>query len=130
MVTGMEITDNSPLTMPCEPCIKGHIFSDVCGRLPTKSHEGFEYFVTWVDDKSHKVFVAGLQEKSEVTCHLKTFVSRAEIETRQHVGALRSDGGGEYISGEVQHYLEEKGIKHEITMPDTPQHNRVAEHMN
>ena len=40
------------------------------------------------------------------------------------------DGGGEYISWEVQRYLEEKGIKHEITTPDTPQHNGVAERMN
>jgi transposase InsO family protein len=150
MVTGMEITDGSPIATPCEPCVKGkqtraeiykstetradnvlgRIFTDVCGRLPTKSHDGFEYFITWVDDKSRKVFVAGMREKSEVTCHLKAFISWAEVETGQRVGILRSDGGGEYIAGEAQRYLGEKGIKHEITTPNTPQHNGVAERMN
>ena len=130
MVTGMEITDNSPLTTSCEPCIKGCIFLDVYSQLPIKSHEGFKYFVTWVDDKSCKVFVTGLWEKSEVTCHLKAFISQAEVKTGQHVSALCSNGGGEYISGKVQCYLKEKGIKHEIIMPDTPQHNGMAKHMN
>jgi hypothetical protein len=150
MVTGMEITDSKPITTPCEPCIKGkharaeiqkttetradtvlgRVFSDVCGPMPTKSHEGYQYFVTWVNDKSRKVFVAGLQEKSKVAHHLKAFIFRAEVETGQRVESLRSDGGGEYISGEAQRYLEEKGIKHEMTTPGTPQHNGVAERMN
>jgi hypothetical protein len=37
---------------------------------------------------------------------------------------------GEYISGEAQKYLQDKGIKHEMTTPDTSQHNRVAERMS
>jgi transposase InsO family protein len=31
---------------------------------------------------------------------------------------------------DTQRYSKEKGIKHEITMPDTPQQNGVAERMN
>ena len=150
MVTGMHITHGASPLPPCEPCIKGkqtraeiqkttdtrsnlilgRIFSDVCGRMPVKSHDGFEYFVTWVDDKSRKVFVTGLREKSEVPRHLKAFISWAEVETGLHVGTLHSDGGGEYIAGEAQKFLEEKGIKHEITTANTPQHNGVAERMN
>jgi len=61
-----------------------------------------------------------MQEKSEVACHLKAFISRAEVETGQCVGILHSDGGGEYIAGEVQRYLEDRGIKHEMTTPNTP----------
>jgi len=150
MVTGMEITDRSTIAIPCEPCIKGkqthaeihkstetcsnvvlgRIFSDVCGRMPTKSYNGYKYFVTWVDDKSHKVFIAGIHEKSKVTQHLKAFIFQAEVEIGQNVGTLHSDGGGKYIAGEAQHYLEEKGIKHEMTTPHTHQHNRVAKCMN
>ena len=43
---------------------------------------------------------------------------------------LHSNGGGEYTTSSVQTYLKHKGIKHEITTPDTPQHNGVAERMN
>jgi len=149
MVTGMEITKGSTLVMPCELCLKGkqtqaeirkttdtradvvlsHIFSDVCGRMST-SHKGFNYFITWIDDKSRKTFVDGIKLKSEVVGCLKTFVERAEIETGRCVISLRSDGGGEYIAGKLQQYLKSKGIRYEITTPDTPQHNGVAERMN
>jgi transposase InsO family protein len=149
MVTGMEVMKSDPPSTPCEPCVKGkqtrseiakttetradtvlgRIFSDVCGRM-TRSHEGYEYFVTWTDDKSRKVFVNGLKAKSDVAEHLKVFIARAENETGRRVAALRSDGGGEYLAGTVQQYLKDKGIKHEVTTPDTPQHNGVAERMN
>ena len=87
MVQGMEITGGGASTVNCEPCIKGkqtraeilketklradtvlgRVFSDVCGKLTTRSIEGFEYFVTFIDDKSRKVFVQGLKKKSEVS---------------------------------------------------------------
>jgi transposase InsO family protein len=151
MVKGMEITGSATsLSGTCEPCLKGkqthmevrketdtradsvlgRVFSDVCSKLPTRSHQGYLYFITWIDDKSRKVFVVGLKEKSDVAQHLKAFVSRAELETGERLKVLQTDGGGEYIGGPVQKFLEEKGIRHEITMPDTPQHNGVAERMN
>ena len=71
-----------------------------------------------------------MAHKSDVEQALKGFVSRAEVETGMPLQALRSDGGGEYTGNTVQKYLTSKGIKHEITMPDTPQHNGVAERMN
>jgi transposase InsO family protein len=150
MVKGMEISGTATPTTPCEPCLKGkqtraeiqkttetradtvlgRVFSDVCGKLATRSHRGFEYFVTFTDDKSRKVFVAGLHQKSEVARHLKAFIARTEVETGHRLKVLRSDGGGEYTGGGLGKYLEEKGIKHEITTPETPQHNGVAERMN
>src|SRR6267142_74773 len=150
MVKGMEIIGNATtLSSTCKPCLKGkqthtnirketgtctdtvlgHVFSDVCGKLPTHSHQGYLYFVTWVNNKSHKVFVTGLCEKSEVTQHLKAFVSQVELETGKQLKVLRTDRGGEYIGENVQEFLE-KGIQHEITTPDMPQHNGVAEHMS
>ena len=43
---------------------------------------------------------------------------------------LRSDNGGEYITGEFESYLKLKGIHHELTVPHTPEQNGVAERMN
>jgi hypothetical protein len=54
----------------------------------------------------------------------------AEVEMGMPAQILRSDGGGEYTTSSIQSYLKQKGIKHEITTPDTPQHNGVAERMN
>ena len=46
------------------------------------------------------------------------------------IGALRTDNGGEYRSGEFQEYLKSKGVQHEPTIAYTPEQNRVAERFN
>jgi len=151
MTQGMDITGGyTPSPQICEPCIKGKqtraeirketdtqadlilgcVFSDICTLFSTRSHQGFTYFVTWVDDKSRKVFVDAMKEKSEVARHLHAFIACVELETGHRLKVLRSDGGGEYIAGEVQSFLKDKGVKHEMTTADTLQHNGVAEHMN
>ena len=43
---------------------------------------------------------------------------------------LRSDNGGEYTSAEFTAYLKEQGVRHEFTVPKTPQQNGIAERMN
>ncbi len=86
MVKGMEIQGDPTSPKVCEACLSGkqaqteiwkmtdvrleetlgRMFSDVCGKLPTASRQGYKYFVTFTDDCSRKVFVAGLREKLEV----------------------------------------------------------------
>ena len=150
MVKGMEIQGGHSLPEPCEPCVKGkqtcleiqkttdncstvilkHVFSDVCGKLPMCSHQGFKYFVTWTDDKSRKVNVASLKAKLDVFKHLMQYVVQVELETGLHVKSLHTDGGGKYTGADIENFLKSKGVKHELTTTDTPQHNGVAERLN
>jgi transposase InsO family protein len=150
MVKGMDIVGSHSPPDTCEACLKGkqtraeinkltesratdvlgRVFSDICRKLPTCLHQGFEYVTTWIDDASRKVFVTGLREKSEVAEHLKSFVTRVELDMGKSLKVLQTDGGGEYIASAVQGFLKDKGIQHEVTTPDTPQHNGVAECMN
>ena len=44
--------------------------------------------------------------------------------------ALRTDSGGEFISNKFQDYLKAEGVKHELTVPKTPEQNGVAERQN
>ena len=46
------------------------------------------------------------------------------------VKTLISNRGGEYTSKEFEYYLSRKGIKHRLTMHDTPKQNGVAERLN
>ena len=53
-----------------------------------------------------------------------------EKEIRKKLKCLRSDNGSEYTSREFETYYTNNGIKHEKTIPSTPQHNGVVEMMN
>jgi hypothetical protein len=150
LVTGMDISNCDPPASLCKPCLEGkqtwdtiskvtsmcaehvlsHMFTDMCRPLPTTSHRGFRYFITFVDNSSCYTSILPLQEKSEVGKLLKVFIARAKLETGQHVKILCSDKGDEYIAGHVQQYLQERGIKHKVTTANTPQHNGVAERLN
>jgi len=143
MTREMDITGGyTPSPQICEPCVKGkqtcakirketetqadlilgRVFSDVCTLFSTCSHQGFTYFITSVDNKSWKVFVDAMKEKSEVARHLCTFIACVKLKTGHRLKVLRSNGGGEYIAREVQSFLKDKGVKHEMTTADTPQH--------
>ena len=43
---------------------------------------------------------------------------------------LKTDGGGEYRSREFAQYLRKHQIEHEVTVPDSPEMNGLAERMN
>ena len=53
-----------------------------------------------------------------------------EKSTGKKLKAIRTDNGGEFTSREFETYLKEEGIRHELTIPKTPEQNGVAERMN
>ena len=106
------------------------IHSDVCGKMNVKSLGGAEYFVTFIDDKTHFTWVYVIKHKDEVFqkfCEWKVMVEKS---TGYKVKILRTDNGGEFTSTEFKRYLKGEGIRHELTIPKTPQQNGVAERMN
>lgn len=58
------------------------------------------------------------------------FQSIIEKQTGKKIKNIRTDNGGEYISGEFIKFCEREGIKHEYTIAYTPEQNGVAERMN
>ncbi|RYA53994.1 hypothetical protein DD596_25980, partial [Enterobacter cloacae complex sp. 4DZ3-28B] len=88
------------------------------------------YFVTFIDDYSRHAWVFPLKAKSEVFMCFKQFPAMAENVSKCTMGTLRSDRGGEYMSHEFNAFLASRGIKHQCTVPYTPQQNGVAERKN
>lgn len=108
----------------------GLVHSDVCGKINEKSLSGAEYFLTFIDDYSHYVWMYVLKHKDEV---FNKFVQwKAEVETYsgRKLKVLRTDNGGEYTSKEFDAFLKTEGVRHELTVPKTPEQNGVAERMN
>ena len=71
-----------------------------------------------------------IKSKSEVSEKFKEFEARVFKDCGQQIGTLWSDNRGEYLSKEFRCYLKTKGIRHELTVPYSPEQNGVAERMN
>ena len=67
---------------------------------------------------------------SEVLDKFKAFEAIVTNKCGENIVTLRTDNSGEYLSREFQEFLKSKGIKHELTIPRTPEQNGVAERMN
>ena len=106
------------------------IHSDVCGKIGTRSLGGGEYFVTFVDDHTRYAWVYVLKKKSEVLQRFREWKAEVERQTDRKVKTLRTDNGGEYTSSEFTSYLTSEGIRHEVTIPHTPQQNGISERLN
>ena len=53
-----------------------------------------------------------------------------ENQTRKKIKVLRSDNGGEYTSRAFDDFCRQEGIKRQLTVPYTPQQNKVADRKN
>ena len=71
----------------------------------TTSIRGCNYYVSFIDDHTRKVWVYFMKKQSEVFNHFKKFRSMAEKEKGMHIKVLRSDGEVECFSDELSEYL-------------------------
>ncbi|KAL5806685.1 hypothetical protein ACOSQ4_029418 [Xanthoceras sorbifolium] len=91
---------------------------------------GKNYFVTFIDDHSKKVYVYLLRHKSKVFWVFKKWKAMVENETGLKIKKLRSDNRGEYEGSSFKHFCHVNGIKMVKTVPGTPQQNGILERMN
>ncbi|KAL0394628.1 UNVERIFIED_CONTAM: Retrovirus-related Pol polyprotein from transposon TNT 1-94 [Sesamum latifolium] len=141
--------DNLDHLPTCESCLKGKmtkkpfvgqsaianglldlVHTDVCGPLSISARGGFSYFITFIDDHSRYGYVYLMRYKSEAFGRFKEYRLEVENQTNRKIKSLRSDRGGEYLSGEFIDYLKQNKILSQWTPPGTPQLSGVAERRN
>jgi hypothetical protein len=71
-----------------------------------------------------------LKDKSETQGIFKKFARRAQNEFDMKIKRVRSDNGTEFRNTNIEDFLDEEGIKHEFSVPYTPQQNGVVERKN
>ena len=113
-----------------KPNVLDLVYFDVCDPIDVESLGGNEYFVTFIDDASRKVWVYFLKTKDQVFEHFKKFHAMVEREKGKPLKCLHTNNGGEYTSNEFKSYYSKKGIRHEKIVPSTQQQNGVVERMN
>ena len=108
----------------------GLVHSDLCGKISSPSLGQAEYFVTFIDDKTHYVWVSVVKHKHQVFQKFVEWKALVEKSSGHKIKKFRTDNGGEYMSAEFENYLKKEGIEHQYTMSKTPEQNGVSERMN
>ena len=113
----------------CESCLEGKMtkrpFSgkgqrvqkclDVCKPLNIQARRGFKYFVMFADDHSRNGYIYLMHHKFKAFEKCRQFKSETEKQLGKNIKALRSNQGGEYLSGEFLDFLTDNGILTQLT---------------
>ena len=79
------------------------VHTDVC-QVDTKSHAGdMQYFVTFIDDHSRRLWAIPLKTKDQVLSVFKELHARVERESGRKLKPVRADNEGEY-RGQFEEY--------------------------
>lgn len=150
LVKGLLITSNAKPDPICEPCLNGKqhrhsiprnpvslrtrplalIHSDLKGPMPTASHRGSKYWITFICDAMQFWAVDFLRSKSDAFDAFVRFKAYAENFHGLKIQAFRDDKGGEYIGAKFIKLCADEGIERQHTEPDEPHQNGVAERAN
>ena len=71
-----------------------------------------------------------MKKKDQTFSKFSEFKALVEKDSGKQVKALRSDNGGEYISGEFKDLCRKEGIRRELIVPHNPQQNGVTKRKN
>jgi len=91
---------------------------------------GNRFFVIFKDDYTSWCVTHLLKNKSEVAATLRDFAAYMKNQTGFPLVTIRSDNGGEYLGKDIQEWMASNGIRHERSVPYTPQQNGVSERTN
>lgn len=94
------------------------------------SYDGYSYIIIFLDDYTHFTVAYMLSSKAEVFHYFKIYEAMDTAHFNCKLSRFRCDNGREYVSNEMKHHFEEKGIVFGFTVRYTPEQNGVAERLN
>ena len=106
------------------------IHSDICGPMNVKVRHGALYFLTVIDDYTQYGYVQLIAHRYEALDCFKRFVAKVENKHEKSLKAFRTNRGCDYLSDQFKDLCEEKGIRRQLTISNTPQQNGVAKRRN
>lgn len=118
------------LNRPLRNDILELVHVDLVGPISPESLGHSKYILIITDDCSRKVKIYFMKKKSETAELIIEFIQEAERETGKMIKIMRSDNGTEFVNETIKGFFKKKGIKHELTIPYTPEQNGTAERMN
>jgi transposase InsO family protein len=102
----------------------------VCGPISYSSLTSNLYYVSFVDDSSHKIWIYFMNNKDVVFFKFKEVKALAENQIGKKIKVLRSNNGGEYTSKYFDVFCREPWIRRDLTVPYNPQYNGFVKRNN
>ena len=103
---------------------------DLFGPNAYKSLGGNPFGLVIVDDFSRFAWVFFLDDKSQVQKIFKNFTKKAQNQFEVKIKKVRSNNGTEFKNANVDTFVDEEGISHELSATYMPQRNGVVERKN
>ena len=72
--------------------------TDLCGSMNVKAQEGYEYFISFIDDYSRYDYLYLMRHKFEALEKFREYKTEVENLLGRTIKTLRSDRGGEYMA--------------------------------
>ncbi|KAH9120540.1 hypothetical protein LEN26_011066, partial [Aphanomyces euteiches] len=103
------------------------ICADLLGPITPSDRNKNCWVAVYVDHNTKFKVPVPMKLKSNQTQEFITFKNRIEKQFGVQVKVLRTDGGGEFLSAEMDAYLKANGIRKQTTQPHTSVSNGEAE---
>ncbi|CAA7028521.1 unnamed protein product [Microthlaspi erraticum] len=96
---------------------------------PIKSVSGIKYYLLFLDQFSHFIWVYPLHRKSETLSKFIHFSTYVQTQFNCKIKSLQCDNGGEYVNRDFQAHMDKIGATFRFSCPYTSQQNGRAERM-
>jgi hypothetical protein len=116
--------------LPCASKLGEEVHSDVWEPAPVQTINGRNYYGSFTDDFSQYTHLYLLRTKGQVFDAYKAYEAEFMTQRKASIKKLRSDQGGEYLSGPFDNHLSKAGTLQILTIHDTPKYNGVSERLN
>ena len=113
-----------------KPILGYLVHADICRPMVQASLGGALYYLLFKDDHSGFRYIFCIAEKSKALQCFQNVFHDVFRDTGNSMQILRTDGGGEFTSKQFREYLSQKGVRHEITAPYSPEKNGLCERDN
>ena len=112
---------------PPHPERGAHWHGDLAGPFRIPSYQGAQYFAVIIDDRTRFRWILCLNAKGDFAEDFKNLVEKEILHQRHSLKIFQTDGGTEFVTKTLAHYLETRGCHLKLTAAGTPEQNPVAE---
>ncbi|MBW0495259.1 hypothetical protein O181_034974 [Austropuccinia psidii MF-1] len=87
------------------------VHSDLSGKISPLPIGGGQYYLKFTNDFSKFKTIYILKKKSETCEAIKDYINQVKTNQNKPVKVMVNDNGAEYVSGDVQEFINKEGIR-------------------